>query len=87
MLSEIITFTAAESTNKSYFSTCCRAPLRMAAEGRRREGGCVEYIHKCMVSCSPAGVLDISHEENRFAQRRVAKPLNVSTNYIYTLVT
>ncbi len=46
-----------------------------------------EYIHKCMLSCSPGAVLDISHEENRFVLRTVAKPLNVSNNYVYTLIT
>lgn len=46
-----------------------------------------EYIHKCTGSCSPAAVLDVSHEKKRFAQWTGAKPPNVSTNYICTLIT
>lgn len=38
------------------------------------------------VSYSPAVVLDTSHEENRFAEKTRANCLNVSTNYMYTLI-
>lgn len=75
-------WTLSQQINLIFFP-CQRATLRMAIEVKTGE----EYIHKCMLSCSSAVVLDISHEENRFAQRAVAKPLNVSTNYVYTLIT